>query len=169
MKKFFKIFLCAAMIFSFSSENVSAAVTELSDDNMLAFMTKCNRELKKNDPNNSLDTPALRETFKTYAETLPISDSAKVNLIYTTKNDKIYSIKLEANAADENVKNFFEGMNLVYLQALGLSVEEAKELTETDNMTEWRKEKFISTLGKKIIVDFKNTKRPILTILATDK
>ncbi len=167
MKKFFKMFLCAAMIFSFSSANVSAAVIDISDDNILSFISKCNRELKKNDPNNNLDTPALSETFRIYTETLKVNENFQVKFLYTTKDDKVCSIRLEPDKYDSEVKDFFEGMSIVYLKALGLTDEEIRKPTkESGDKTEWRKEYFVPTLNKRFIVFLKNSK---LTIVASDK
>ena len=166
MKKFFKILACAAMIFSFSNANVSAAVVDVSDDHIVAFMTKCNQELKEADPNNNLDLPTLKNNFKIYEDTLKIAEDVQVKFICTTREDKIYSIKLETDNYNETAKNFYEGMNIIFLKALGLSDEDARELTETENKSEWRKEKFISDLKKSFVVSFKNSR---LMIVATDK
>ena len=166
MKKFLKCLAYAAVIFSFSSVNVSAAVVDVSDDHILSFMTKCNQELKKADPNNNLDIPTLKNNFKIYEDTLKISQDVQVKFTCTTREDKIYSIKLETENYNETAKSFYEGMNIVFLKALGLSDEDARELTETENKSEWRKEKFIPDLKKNFVVSFKNSR---LMIIATDK
>ena len=162
MLKFFKIFLCAALIFSFSG-NCSAARTVISDSDIANFMESCNRELKANDPNSSLDVPKLAETFKSYADTMKIAEDLAVRIVYTTKNDKLYMIRLDANKYDENVKSVFEGMNIVYLKALGLTEDEAKGLTNSGTETEWQKDGLVTRLNKKFIVSMKNS---TLTITA---
>ena len=166
MTKFFKIISCAAMIFAFSSANVSAAVINVSDDDISTFMTKCNQELKKSDSANNLDAPKLQSTFKTYEDILELGDGLKVKFICMTRDDKIYSIKLETDNYSKTAKDFYEGMNIVFLKALGLTDEDARELTEKEDRPEWRKEKFIPTLNKNFIVNFKHSK---LMIVATDK
>ena len=165
MLKFFKIFLCAALIFSFSG-NCSAARTVISDSDIANFMESCNRELKANDPNSSLDTPKLAETFKSYADTMKIAEDLAVRIVYTTKNDKLYMIRLDANEYDENVKSVFEGMNIIFLKALGLTDDEAKALTNTGDEKEWQCEGYISRLQKRYLVKAKDSS---LTITATDK
>lgn len=166
MTKFFKIISCAAMIFAFSSANVSAAVINASDDDISTFMAKCNQELKKGDSTNNLDAPKLQSTFKTYEDILELGEGLKVKFTCMTRDEKIYSIKLETDNYDDTAKNFYEGMNIVFLKALGLNDTDARELTETENKTEWRKEKFIPALNKNFIVNFKNSR---LMIVATDK
>ena len=165
MLKFFKIFLCAALIFSFSG-NCSAARTVISDSDIANFMESCNRELKANDPNSSLDVPKLAETFKSYADTMKIAEDLAVRIVYTTKNDKLYMIRLDANKYDENVKSVFEGMNIIFLKALGLTDDEAKALTNTGDEKEWQCEGYISRLQKRYLVKAKDSS---LTITATDK
>lgn len=167
MTKFFKNFFCAAMIFAFSSANVSAVpATNFSDDDISTFMAKCNQELKKSDSNNNLDAPKLKSTYKNYEDILELGEGLKVKFTCMTRDDKIYSIKLETDNYNDTAKNFYEGMNIVFLKALGLNDADARELTETENKTEWRKEKFIPALNKNFVVIFKN---PRLTITATDK
>ena len=141
MKNFFKVFICVAMIFSFSSANVSAAVY-MSDDDIPAFIAKCNQELKQADPNNNLDAPKISSVRKTYTETSTIADGIEVTVTYTTIND----MKTAKDKYNDNVKAFFEGMGIVYLKALGLSDSDARELIDT------KREKFISSLNKNFVV-----------------
>ena len=134
------------MIFSFSSANVSAAVY-MSDDDIPAFIAKCNQELKQADPNNNLDTPNSN-VRKTYTETSTIADGIEVTITYTTIDDKMFGIEMKTakDKYNDNVKDFFEGMGIVYLKALGLSESDARELIDT------KSEKFISSLNKNFVV-----------------
>ena len=160
MKNFFKVFICAAMIFSFSSANVSAAVY-MSDDDIPAFIAKCNQELKQADPNNNLDAPKISNVRKTYTETSTIAEGIEVTVTYTTINDKMFGIEMKTakDKYNDNVKAFFEGMGIVYLKALGLSESDARELIDT------KSEKFISSLNKNFVV---KAEEAVLKIFATN-
>ena len=162
MLKFFRIFLGAAFIFSFGAM-CSAATVGISNDGLETFMEKCNVALKTNDAEGSLDTPKLFATYKYYTDTLQISDTQQIKVIYTVRDDKIYSIKLTADNYDDTVKSVFEGMNIVYLKALGLTEDEAKGLTNSGTETEWQKDGLVTRLNKKFIVSMKNS---TLTITA---
>ena len=163
MIKFLKIFFCASIIFSASI--CSASTVQMSEDNISSFLLKCNEELKKNNPSDNLDTPTLSETFRRYEDKFQIDENVSVKCTYTTKDDKIFFIKLEADKFDDNVKNFFEGMNMIFLKSLGLSEDDAKSLAKIADKTEWRNEKFIETLNKKFIVQFKKNS---VTIVASN-
>ena len=158
MKKFWKIFICAAMLFSFASANVSAApAVEMSSDNIRDFMFKVNQELKKNDPNNSLDTPAEKEKFFYYEDVVQLDESLSVKFVYVTKNDKMYFIRVKPSKLDDNAKTFLEGMTIVYFKAMGVSEETAKKLSKFGEGDEWQNEEIVSELNKKFAVKFKNS------------
>ena len=142
MKNFFKVFICAAMIFSFSSANVSAADVNLTDDDIPAFLAKCNQELSKTDPNNSLDFPKRI----TYKDSFILNDGTKITLTYTVINNKVYGIDIESDKYSEDIEPFFEGMGIVYLKALGVTEEEAREMIAD------KKGKFV--LGRFVEVQF---------------
>ena len=163
MLKFFKIFFCATIIFSASI--CSAATVEMSEDDISNFLLKCNQELKKNSPEDNLDAPSLKETFRRYEDDFQLDENISVKCTYTTKDDKIYSIRMEANKIDDNVKTFFEGMNIIFLKSLGLSDEDARELAKISDSNGGRNEKFIETLNKKFIVQFKHS---AVTIIASN-
>ena len=143
MKNFFKVFICAAMIFSFSSANVSAADVNLTDDDIAAFLAKCNQELSKTDPNNSLDFPK-RITYKDSV----VLNNTKITLTYTVINNKVYGIDIESDKYSEDIQPFFEGMGIVYLKALGLNDEDAREIIAN------KKGKFIDGLARFVEVQF---------------
>ena len=166
MKNFFKVLVCAAMIFSFSSCNVSAAISDVSEDNILTFMTKCNQELKKGDPNNSLDTPALQNTYKIYEDTLQVTENIQAKFICRTRDDKVYTIRLKTETFNDEVKNFYEGMSIIFLKALGLTDEDSRELAKSNDTTAWQNEKFIPALNKTFKVKVADSE---LVIFASDK
>jgi len=166
MKNFFKVLICAAMIFSFSSDSVSAAIADISEDNISVFMTKCNQELKKGDPNNSLDTPELQNTYKIYEETLQVTENIKAKFICRTRDDKVYTIRLKTETFNDEVKNFYEGMSIIFLKALGLTDEDSRELASSKGQNAWQNEKFIPALNKTFKVKVADSE---LVIFASDK
>ena len=148
-----KIFFFAAIIFSLASANVSAApdISEKSEDNLLSFMTKVNKELKANNPDDSLDTPAFKYAMKYYEDVLQVDENLKIKLTYAAKDEKIYSVRMNVENFDDSAKTFFEGMNIVFLKAFGLSEEDSRELAKfEENKTDWRHEKFVETLKQLI-------------------
>ena len=165
MSKFFRLIFFAALIFCFNV-NCSAAVVGISNDDLTGFMEKCNNELKASDPNASLDTPKPADTFKRYTDTLQIAEDTAVKITYTARNDKIFSIRLDANKFDDNVKGCFEGLNIIFLKALGLTDSEAKALSGNSDESEWQCEGYITRLQKRFIVKAKSS---TLTITADDK
>ncbi len=160
--KLIKILLCAAIIFS--ATTADAARVGLSSDNVENFIGKCNAELQAG--GSSLDIPTVATTLKYYSDTLQVGDNLQVKATYIFRDDKLYSIKLQADRFDSQVRTLFEGMNIVYLKSLGLTTEEAKGLTNSGEETEWTRQSFISRLNKRFIVEVKNS---ALNIIAQDR
>ena len=162
--KLIKIFFCAAVIFSATFSSASA-FTNISNDNVETFIGNCNTQLQAADPNSKLDVPTASSVFKTYSDTLQISENLQVKATYTLRDDKLFSIRLKADNYTSEVKELFEGMSIIFLKAIGLTEDEAKGLVSSGDESEWKREGFISRMNKKIVVTVKNS---TLLIFADD-
>ena len=163
------LFFMAGIFFVFSA-NVSAAPVNVSDDNVQTFMEKCNTALKAGDQNSFLDMPSLSSELyglKNYVDkSIKTESNVPIRITYSVKDDKIFSVLLDAGKYDDEVKNYFDGLSILFLKSLGLTDDESKNLLNEKNEMTWQREGFISRLNKKIVVRFVSRS---LIIFAEDK
>lgn len=164
-----KIFF-ALCLFFISTANVSAAPVSISEDNLKTFVEKSSAVLKAGDPNSFLDMPVELNEFegiKNFIDkSIKTEDGTPIEITYTVKDDKVFAVVIGSDKYDENIKNYFDGLSIVFLKSLGLTDEEIKGLLNEKIEITWQKEGFISRLNKKFIVRFVST---AMIIIAEDK
>ena len=128
MLKNFKLFLLSAvMIFSVGSY-CSAAETYISQDNLTTYIEKCNQVLKTIDANSSLDMPkeaSNENDLLNYIDKIETESKIPIEIFYTVKDDKMYTVALNAESYNNEVRKYFDHLCKIYLQGLGLTDEEA--------------------------------------------
>lgn len=161
-----KKFLLTALAILFFMPKIFAAPANISEDNLDNFIEKCNAIIKENNPDAYFDKPTFANTESGDFQNFVDKSISPLTVTYTLKNDKIFAVMLEADKFDNNIKNYFDGLSIIYLKASGLTDTEAKSLLNNKIENSWQREGFISSVNKKYIVSFYS---PILLIIAEDK
>jgi|GEM_PF-3124120 len=168
MQRFMKIFLALALLINFSA-TCSAQAVGISEDGLETFLSKCNQIIKAGDPDSQLDMPTKinleNQNLVYYADTLQLDANTFAKITYALQNNKVYAIKLETNNYNDDVKNFFEGMSIIFLKASGLSDVEAENLSDGKGKTDWQNSGAVSRLKKFFTVKVQSS---ALTIMASD-
>lgn len=161
-----KKFLLTALAILFFMPKIFAAPANISEDNLDNFIEKCNAIIKENNPDAYFDKPTFANTESGDLKNFVDKSISPLTITYTLKDDKIFAVMLEADKFDNNIKNYFDGLSIIYLKASGLTDTEAKNLLNNKIENSWQREGFISSVNKKYIVSFYS---PILLIIAEDK
>lgn len=161
-----KKILLTVLAIIFFMPKIFAAPVNISDDSLDNFIEKCNTIIKKNNPDAFFDKPTFANTESGDLKNFVDKSISPLTITYTLKDDKIFAVMLEADKFDGNIKSYFDGLSLIYLQASGLTDAEAKGLLNDKTENYWQREGFISRMNKKYIVSFYS---PILLIIAEDK
>lgn len=161
-----KKFLLTALAILFFMPKIFAAPANISEDNLDNFIEKCNAIIKENNPDAYFDKPTFENTESGDLKNFVDKSISPLTITYTLKDDKIFAVMLEADKFDNNIKNYFDGLSIIYLKASGLTDTEAKSLLNNKIENSWQREGFISSVNKKYIVSFYS---PILLIIAEDK
>ena len=127
MLKNLKLFFVAAfMIFSVSG-SCSAAETYLSNDNLTAYIEKCNEVLKTLNTGSKFDMPKAAKNegeLFIYTDKIETESKIPIEIIYTMKDGKLFKITLDAEVYNKEVGEYFDFLTKIYLRGLGLNESE---------------------------------------------